>query len=230
LVSKKQMAKMDFISLSSTLDGNGEILYQPPRKDRSDPNQLEIIHVFRNFSDRNVKEFFPEGVAIPDPPNYREEVDLVLIRCDSNQFAITRTEHWDAANRLVRSQFVDPARIKFSEVQPTAPAAVMQEIYCQKGYAGIGIRFAEDKGSIVAKEIFAGSPAEKAGIVANDIIFQIDNEPVSGLTPQQITEKLRGSEGTTVLLKILRKGQDGPIDFSLTRSVVNVKSVEGGSK
>jgi caspase domain-containing protein/PDZ domain-containing protein len=230
LVNKRQMATMDFITLSSMSDGNGEILYQPPHKGQSDPTQLEIIMIFKNFVDRNVRDFFPEGVAIPDPPNYREEVDLFSIRCDFNQFAITRTEHWDATNRLVRTQFVDPTRAKLSEIKPNSPAAGIEEIYCQKGYAGVGIRFAEDKNSIVAKEIFGNSPAEKAGIAANDIIFQIDGEPVAGLTLQQITEKIRGPEGTKIKLKMLRKDQDNPIEFSLARATINVKAVEGGSK
>jgi len=229
LVSKKQMAKMDFTLLSSMADGNGEILYQPPR-DRRDPNQLEIVHVFKNFADRNVKDFFPEGVVIPDPPNFREEVDLILIRCDSNQFAITRIEHWDASNRLVRMQFVDPAHVKFSEVGPASSAAVMQDMYCKKGYAGAGIRFTENKGSIVAKEIFPGSPAEIAGIAVNDTLVQIDNEPTTALTLQQITEKVRGPEGTKVSLKMLREGRDGPLEFSLTRAIVNAKSAEGAPK
>jgi uncharacterized caspase-like protein len=230
MVSKKQMAKKDFTSLSSMLDGNGEILYAPPRRSRSDPNQLEIITIFKNFADRNVKELFSEGVSIPDPPNYREEVDLILLRCDSNKFAITRTEHWDASNRLVRMGFVDPAHVNFSEVEPTSPAAAMQEMFCKKGYAGIGIRLADDQGSVVAAEIFEGSPAARAGIAVNDIISQIDNESLSGLTPQQVTERIRGPEGTKILLKVLRKGQDSPIEFSLTRAIVTVKSVEGGSK
>ena len=92
------------------------------------------------------------------------------------------------------------------------------------------MRLADSQGSIVAAEIFGGSPAERAGVIANDIITQIDNEPVSGLTLQQIIGLLRGHEGTKVLLKMLRKGQDTPIEFSLTRAIVNMKSVEGGSK
>ena len=230
LVSKKQLAKVDFTSLSSTPDGNAEILYAPPSKSRSDPDQLEIIIVFKNLIDHNVKDFFPQGVSIPDPPNYRQEVDLISIKCDSNKFALTRTEHWDASNRLVRMQFVNPAQITFSEIQPNSSAAALQEIYCQKAYAGVGIRLSANKDSIIVAELFAGSPAAKAGIAANDIISQIDNEPVAGLTVEQVTEKVRGPEGTKVLLKVLRQGQDDPIEFSLTRAIVNVTSAEGGSK
>jgi hypothetical protein len=230
LVSKKQMAKMDFASLSSSTDGNGEILYGPPQKGRSDPNQMEVVGIFKNFADRNVKDFFPAGTSIPDPPNYRQEVDLILIRCEANKFAITKTEFWDASNRLVRIVFSDPAvSVKFSEFIPNSPFAAMQEIFCQKGYAGVGLRLAEDKGSIVVTEVFEGSPAAKAGVSASDVISRVDNEPVSGLTLKQIVEKLRGPEGTKVLIKILKKGSD-PIEVSMTREIVELKSVEGSPK
>ena len=230
LVSKKQMTKMDFTSLSSSTDGTGEILYAPAQKSRSDPNQMEVVGIFKNFADHNVKDYFPAGASIPDPPNYRQEVDLILIRCDANKFAITKTEFWDASNRLVRIVFSDPAvSVKFSEFIPNSPFAAMQEIFCQKGYAGVGLRLADDKGSIVVTEVFEGSPAAKAGVAVNDIVSQIDDEPMGGLTLQQVVEKLRGPEGTKIRLKISRKGSD-PIEVSMTREIVKVKSVEGASK
>jgi hypothetical protein len=230
LVSKKQMAKMDFASLSSSSDGNGEILYGPAKKSRSDPNQMEVVVIFKNFADHNVKDFFPAGASIPDPPNYRHEVDLTLIRCDANKFAITKTEFWDASNQLVRTVFSDPAvSVKFSDFIPNSPFAALQEIFCQKGYAGVGLRLAEDKGSILVTEVFDGSPAAKAGVSVSDIISLIDHEPVSGLTLQQIVEKLRGPEGTKVLIKILKKGSD-PIEVSMSREIVKLKSVESAPK
>jgi Caspase domain/PDZ domain len=231
LVSKKQMSGAYFTLLSSTVGGDGEIFYGTAQKSQSDPNQMEVIMSVKNFADHNVKEFFPANVSIPDPPNYRQEVDRLLIKCDAKKIAIVKTEFWNASNRIVRMFFPDPSvSVNFSEIQPTSPFDALQDIFCQRDYAGIGIRLADDQGSIVAAQVFQGSPAAKAGVAANDIISEIDNEPVSGLTPQQITEKLRGSEGTKVLLKVLRKSQNDPIQFSLTREIINVKSVGDISK
>jgi hypothetical protein len=226
LASKKQLAKMEFTSLSSSLDGNAEIFYGPPRKSRDIPNQVEVITVFKNLADHNVKEFLPEGFSIPDPPNFRNEVDLMVIGCASNKFAITRTEYWDASNQLVRMQVLDPALLKFSEVQPSSPLAALEEISCPKSYAGVGMRLAEDKGSFVVAEVFEGSPAARAGIVVNNIISEIDNESVSGFSLQQVVERLRGPESTKVLVKILRKDAD-PIEVSMIRGIVKTKTVEG---
>ena len=230
LVSKKQMEEMSFTSLSSSLGGDGEIFYLPPRQGRDNPSEFEITIILRYLADHNVLDFLP-GTSIPNPPNFRTEVDQVQVRCDANTFTIRRSEYWDSSNRLVRIGFIDPsAKGPISEIHSGSTFAALEDIFCQKGYAGVGMRLADSQGSIVAAEIFEGSPAERAGVIANDIITQIDNEPVSGLTLQQIIGLLRGHEGTKVLLKMLRKGQHTPIEFSLTRAIVNMKSVEGGSK
>jgi hypothetical protein len=229
LASKKQLAKMEFTSLSSTLDGNAEIFYGPPRKSRENPDQVEVVTVFKNLADHNVKEFLPEGYSIPDPPNYRDEVDLISMRCDSNKFVIARTEFWDASNQLVRMQVLDPAQLKFSEAQSNSPIAALKEISCPKSYAGVGIRLAEDKGSISVAEVFEGSPAARAGVTVGDVISEIDNEPVNDHTLQQILEKLRGPENTKVLIKLLKRDA-APIEVSMTREIVKIKTVEGAPK
>ena len=105
----------------------------------------------------------------------------------------------------------------------------MQQIVCQNGYAGLGIRLATDKTSIKVAEVFDASPAEKAGIKANDIITHIGNEPVGELTQEQIIRKLRGPAKTTVVLTILREGQDKPLELTATREIVQPQSTQAGS-
>src|SRR5256884_4254209 len=65
----------------------------------------------------------------------------------------------------------------------------------------------------------------KAGIMANDIITDLDEEPVQGLTLNQAVEKMRGPENSKIKLKIMRKGQDKPIEVSITRARIQVRSV-----
>jgi len=69
------------------------------------------------------------------------------------------------------------------------------------------------------------TPAAKAGILANDIITQLDGEQVQGLTLNQAVEKMRGPVNTKIKLTIMRKGQDKPIEVSITRDVIRVRSV-----
>jgi carboxyl-terminal processing protease len=69
------------------------------------------------------------------------------------------------------------------------------------------------------------TPAAKAGVMANDIITHLDEEPVQGLTLNQAVEKMRGPVNTKIKLKIMRKGADKPVEVSITRDVIRVRSV-----
>src|SRR2546430_11157279 len=58
-----------------------------------------------------------------------------------------------------------------------------------------------------------------------DIITHLDEEPVQGLTLNQAVEKMRGPVNTKVKPKIMRKGQDKPVEVSITREIIRVRSV-----
>jgi carboxyl-terminal processing protease len=61
--------------------------------------------------------------------------------------------------------------------------------------------------------------------MANDIITNLDDEAVQGLTLNQAVEKMRGPVNTKIKLKIVRKGVDNPIDVTLVRDNIRVRSV-----
>src|SRR5437870_10092645 len=61
--------------------------------------------------------------------------------------------------------------------------------------------------------------------MANDIITHLDDEAVQGLTLNQAVEKMRGPVNTKIRLKIIRKGQDNPIEVTLVRDNIRVRSV-----
>jgi carboxyl-terminal processing protease len=69
------------------------------------------------------------------------------------------------------------------------------------------------------------TPAAKAGILANDIITHLDDEPMQGLTLNEAVEKMRGPANTKIKLKINRNGQDKPVEVSITREIIRVRSV-----
>jgi carboxyl-terminal processing protease len=70
-----------------------------------------------------------------------------------------------------------------------------------------------------------GSPAQKAGLRAGDIIAQVDGKRVSELSLGQVVRMVRGKPGTTVHLQILRKGATKPLEFDITRANVKVPEV-----
>jgi carboxyl-terminal processing protease len=89
----------------------------------------------------------------------------------------------------------------------------------------LGIESIMEHGFIKVVTPIDETPAAKAGIMAKDIITHIDDVPVQGLTLDQAIEKMRGPAKTKVRLKIMRKGQDKPIELTLVRELFRARPV-----
>ena len=92
-------------------------------------------------------------------------------------------------------------------------------------FGGLGIEVTMEDGLIKVVAPIDETPAAKAGIMANDIITHLDDEPVQGLTLNQAVEKMRGPENSKIKLKIMRKGQEKPLEVTITRARIQVRSV-----
>ena len=93
-------------------------------------------------------------------------------------------------------------------------------------FEGIGIYVSPDKnGNIVILTTVEDSPAEKAGIKANDIIVEVDGENVLGIEDAgKVTSKIKGTAGTTVHLKLAR-GEEY-VELDVERSVIKLYHVK----
>jgi carboxyl-terminal processing protease len=89
-------------------------------------------------------------------------------------------------------------------------------------YAGIGIEVDNAADGIRIEHSIPGSPAELAGLRANDIIVAIDNVPVVISELDAAINSMRGAPGTTVALRVKRQGQ--PLEFSVVRSTVECRA------
>ncbi|MBR3164300.1 S41 family peptidase [Candidatus Saccharibacteria bacterium] len=85
--------------------------------------------------------------------------------------------------------------------------------------AGVGIEFGERDGYLRVLRTTPDNPARRAGVLAGDIIYKIDDEDVSGLAAEKVAEKLRGAVGTDVKLTVLRDREEK--EFTLTRETIN---------
>src|SRR3989441_587236 len=92
-------------------------------------------------------------------------------------------------------------------------------------FGGLGIEVTMEDGLIKVVAPIDETPAAKAGIMANDIITHLDDEPVQGLTLNQAVEKMRGPENSKIKLKVMRKGQDKPVEVMIVRARIQVRSV-----
>src|SRR5512140_2169005 len=97
-------------------------------------------------------------------------------------------------------------------------------------FGGLGIEVTMEEGLIKVVAPIDETPAAKAGVLANDIITKLDDDQVQGLTLNQAVEKMRGPVNTKIKLTIMRKGQDKPIEVSITRDVIRVRAVRSEVK
>ena len=92
-------------------------------------------------------------------------------------------------------------------------------------FGGLGIELTMEEGLIKVVAPIDGTPAARAGVMPNDVITHLDEAPVRGLTLDKAVEKMRGRPHTKIKLEIMRKGQDKPIEVSITREIIHVRSV-----
>jgi carboxyl-terminal processing protease len=92
-------------------------------------------------------------------------------------------------------------------------------------FGGLGIEVTMENGLVKVVAPYDGTPASKAGIMANDLIIKIDSAEVQGLTLNEAVDKMRGAVGTPVSLTIAREGKD-PFDVKVVRDIIKVESVK----
>jgi len=111
------------------------------------------------------------------------------------------------------SSYMDPKSFRDMQVQTRGE------------FGGLGIEVTMEDGLVKVVAPIDDTPAAKAGVMANDIITHLDDEAVQGLTLNQAVEKMRGPVNTKIKLRIMRKGADKPIEVTIVRDVIRVKSV-----
>lgn len=95
-------------------------------------------------------------------------------------------------------------------------------------FQGIGATLMRDGEGVVVRGIMPGTPAEVAGVQEGDRIISVDRAAVSALPLPQVVERIRGEEGSAVLLEIERPGQ-GRFTIQVNRGQVVVKDPPEGS-
>lgn len=91
---------------------------------------------------------------------------------------------------------------------------------------GIGVNVFSSGGNIIVSEPVPGSPAEKVGIKAGDIIIGADEVNLRNMEFEAAIDKIRGTEGTQVKIKIIRSGISEPLSFVIKREKVVLNPVD----
>jgi carboxyl-terminal processing protease len=111
------------------------------------------------------------------------------------------------------SSYMDPKSFRDMQIQTRGE------------FGGLGIEVTMEDGLVKVVSPIDETPAAKAGVMANDIIVKLDEDQVQGLTLNQAVEKMRGPVNTKIKLTIMRKGQEKPIEVSIMRDIIRVRSV-----
>lgn len=105
------------------------------------------------------------------------------------------------------------------------PKEFSEETQSIKGsLKGIGTQIGLRDGNLVIIAPLEDSPAEKAGLLADDQILEINGESTKGINIDAAADKIRGEKGTTVKLLIQRKGVPNKV-YSIVRDEIEIKSV-----
>ncbi|WZY00302.1 S41 family peptidase [Bacillus sp. FSL W7-1360] len=95
----------------------------------------------------------------------------------------------------------------------------------ESSFEGIGAEIGLIDGGVTITSPLRDSPAEKAGLRANDRIVEIDGESIEGWSVHEAVSKIRGEGGTSVTLTIQRSGTSDPFQVEITRDTIKIESV-----
>lgn len=112
----------------------------------------------------------------------------------------------------------------FSDYMDVSSATSFQESLSSH-FEGIGAEVGMVDGNVSIISPMRESPAERAGLLPNDAIMEIDGESIEGWSVNEAVALIRGEGGTSVRLTIQRNGQNDPFDVEIERDRIQVDSV-----
>jgi len=93
-------------------------------------------------------------------------------------------------------------------------------------FGGLGIQVGMEDGFVKVISPIDDTPAYRAGLEAGDLIIRLDDKSVKGMTLNDAVKIMRGDPGTDIKLTVIREGADKPLEFTVTRDIISVKSVK----
>lgn len=174
-----------------------------------------------------------EGIApqttVTDPSGKAETVNMQLF--------------WDAWN-ILSSNYVDPHALVTEKMIYGAIKGMVNSVgdpytsfmnpkenkefrdSLQGHLEGIGAELTLRNGMLTVISPLKNSPAQKAGLQPEDIIYEVDGESTEDMTLEQAVMKIRGEKGTSVVLTVLRQNHRDPIDITIVRDMININSID----
>ena len=93
-------------------------------------------------------------------------------------------------------------------------------------FGGLGIEVGMENGFVKVISPIDDTPAARAGVQASDLIIMLDDKQVKGMTLSDAVKIMRGKPNTDIKLTIVREGESKPLEITITREIIRVKSVK----
>ena len=152
---------------------------------------------------------------------YKEFEQLKDIIDDQYYKPVNSESLYDGALKGLVSALGDPYSSYYTADEYQAK---LEELSGTYSGAGMSVTADTQQDRIVITKVFKDSPAAKSGILAGDIILQIDGKAVGGMQLEQTTDLIKGNPGTRVTLTLMRG--EKVFDVDLTRANIEVERVQ----
>ncbi|REE84530.1 carboxyl-terminal processing protease [Paenibacillus taihuensis] len=149
------------------------------------------------------------------------KLNTVLSLIESKYFReVDRTKVLDGAVNGMMEALGDPYSVY---MQKEVARHFSESI--EGSFTGIGAGVQLKDGKITVESAIKGSPAERAGVLPNDVLLKVNGESLSGVSLNDAVSKIRGPKGTKVKLVIERAGHSQPLQLTIVRDDIDYETV-----
>lgn len=167
--------------------------------------QIKQLKIDEKSSPEVQKEFLAEVMARVKKDYVEEKTDRQLSEAAADGILTSLDPH---------SSYLNEEALKEMQVQTKGE------------FGGVGIEITMEMSVVKVISAIEDTPAFKVGIKSGDYITKIDGKNVVGLTIEEVVKRLRGKPRTDVKVTILRKGENAPLEKTITRQIIKVKAVK----
>lgn len=177
---------------------------------------------FAGFLLINVSQAQPATRSLDPATTYRKFEQLIRIISDNYVDSVSESK---LVEKAITSMLED-----LDPHSTYIPREEVEEMNrdLRGNFDGIGIRFQIYKDTIMVVNTIPGGPSEKLGMMAGDKFLEIDGENVAGIgiKTNGVRDRLMGVRGSKVNVKMKRKGQAQPVEYTITRDKIPIFSMD----